>query len=199
MSRKHLCTSIAITVLFINFWFYPHLTTGVFIPILGTVANGVLLFLLPIILLFFCFFRINIITMFMTAALAILHWILLYMTISIGISILTNVFLFVSLGTGSLYIWLGYLSTHVKENAGLGLRVSWTLQSEEVWKKANFFSGTGLVYIGLITSASSLIVTMLYRSSTFTEWVFIGSLILIFVLFISSLVYAYSIYRKMTH
>ncbi|WP_185970952.1 SdpI family protein [Alkalicoccobacillus porphyridii] len=198
MSRKWLCRSIMLTTFLISFWFYLYLPNTVTIPFIGSVSTWAWLFFLPVTLSVLCLLRQSRLFVVITTLLALLQWVLLYLSIFVGLDVDTTIFLFVSYVIGFLYILLGYLSSRVKQNPILGLRVSWTLHNEEVWRRANRFSGTGMVYIGLMTMAASLIVTMLYRSSAYAEMVFFGSIVLLVVFIVVSLIYAYRVHREVT-
>ncbi|MDQ0209065.1 SdpI family protein [Alkalicoccobacillus murimartini] len=198
MSRKWLSGSITFTAFLISLWFYSNLPNEVRLPLIGFVSKWIVLFFLPFSLAVLCLWRLNRLMILIITVLALVHWVLLYRSISGELDLDTNIFLFVSFGMGFLYVWLGYLSTFVKQNAGFGLRVSWTLRNEEVWRRANLFAGIGFVFVGLLTIAASLIVTMLYRSSSITEIVLLSSFVLMVIHVVVSLIYTYHVYQEVT-
>lgn len=56
----------------------------------------------------------------------------------------------VCLSTGVMFIVLGNYMPKFKHNYFVGIRIPWTLNSEEVWKKTHRFGGKVFVAIGLI-------------------------------------------------
>lgn len=63
----------------------------------------------------------------------------------------------VLLGVGALFAVIGNFMTTVKQNWTFGVRASWTLSDEVVWRKTNRLGGYLFVAAGLITMACAFI------------------------------------------
>lgn len=63
----------------------------------------------------------------------------------------------VLVSVGALFVVVGKLMTTVRQNWTFGVRVSWTLADEEVWRRTNQLAGRLFVAAGLITAASALL------------------------------------------
>jgi len=73
----------------------------------------------------------------------------------------------VILGVGALFIFIGSLMPKMKRNFFIGIRLPWTLASDEVWKKTHelggkVFMGMGVLVVlsGMIGGETSFIVIM---------------------------------------
>lgn len=93
---------------------------------------------------------------------------------------------FMLFGLWTLFIILGNYFGKIRQNYFIGIKLPWTLSSEEVWNKTHRFSGKLFVISGIIFLINSFL-------QIYPIWVFIVSLIII-VLF--PLVYAYMSYKK---
>lgn len=58
---------------------------------------------------------------------------------------------------GVVLIIGGAISTKVKMNSVIGIRIPWTMYNENTWKKSNFFGGIVILISGIVTLVSSLI------------------------------------------
>lgn len=54
---------------------------------------------------------------------------------------------------GALFIYLGFLVGHAKQNWFVGIRTPWTLSSEQVWKKTHALGGNLFKIAGIIAIA----------------------------------------------
>lgn len=63
----------------------------------------------------------------------------------------------VLVAVGALFIVVGKLMSTVRQNWTFGVRVSWTLADEEVWRRTNLLAGRLFVVVGLVTAASALL------------------------------------------
>ncbi len=85
---------------------------------------------------------------------------------------------------GILFVLIGNYLPKCKQNYTMGLKVPWTLGSEENWNKTHRFAGTLWVFGGLVICASSFIGSFL---------IFICITMLIVIL---PIVYSYIYYRR---
>lgn len=88
---------------------------------------------------------------------------------------------------GLLFIVMGNYMGKVKQNWFLGVRLPWTLSSENVWNKSNRFGGWTMALCGILIMISPF----LPRSWGFSIFIF-GILLIIF----GTTIYSYLVYRK---
>ena len=86
---------------------------------------------------------------------------------------------------GIFMIVVGNIMPKAKKNSFIGFRCSWTMKDEETWRKSQRFSGIA----SIITGAAMLICAALFSEMT----AFIALLILVFLMLIVCLIYAYRI------
>lgn len=58
---------------------------------------------------------------------------------------------------GVILIIVGAISTKVKKNSVIGIRIPWAMYNENTWKKSNLFGGILILIAGVVTLVSSLI------------------------------------------
>jgi len=88
---------------------------------------------------------------------------------------------------GLLFIYIGIILRHVKQNWFIGIRTPWTLSNENVWNKTHLF-GSNL----FIISGGVIIIGLLFPS-IYQMW-FIIIPIVVSVVWV--FVYSYLVYRK---
>lgn len=88
---------------------------------------------------------------------------------------------------GILFIVLGNFMGKVKQNWFVGVRLPWTLSSENVWNKTNRFGGWSMMAMGII-----FLFTPLFPKSI-AMFLFLGAVVLMTV---GTTVYSYWLYRK---
>ncbi len=98
-----------------------------------------------------------------------------------------NIGLWVSVMVGALFIFIGNYLGKIKSNWFMGIRLPWTLSSEENWNKTHRFSG--LVYI----LAGFLMMMMGLIPLGFRLYLFIFVLVLLVVLPVG---YSFLLFRK---
>lgn len=85
---------------------------------------------------------------------------------------------------GLLFVIIGNYMPKCKQNYTIGIKIPWTLNSEENWNRTHRFAGRLWVVCGLITIATGFL-------SKF--WLF---LILVFLMIIVPMAYSYILHRK---
>ena len=108
-------------------------------------------------------------------------WVLLW---NVGITMSSNIFM--PIGVGLLFIYIGILCPHTRRNWFIGIRTPWTLSSNIVWGKTHKIGGRLFILAGLIAIAGAI----LPKYSIF----FI--IIPIFLITAFVLIYSYVEYRK---
>ncbi|HEX3002458.1 MAG TPA: SdpI family protein [Methanoregula sp.] len=79
------------------------------------------------------------------------------MALLIGLGVNVPVVTVVPVLIGLLFIVMGSLMPHIGRNTTMGIRLPWTLASEEVWKKTHEFGGRLFVAAGVIVIIGSLV------------------------------------------
>ncbi|PTX63283.1 putative membrane protein [Melghirimyces profundicolus] len=92
-------------------------------------------------------------------------------------------------GLGLLWIVLGNFMGQVRPNWFFGIRLPWTLENEEVWRRTHRFTGPLWVGAGILILFTALL------PAGMTFWVVLPILILSSLL---PMVYAYAVYRKLS-
>ena len=90
---------------------------------------------------------------------------------------------------GALFVILGNYFKVIQPNYFIGIKTSWTLENQEVWKTTHLFAGKVWFIAGLIIILGSLI----FESSVFSK-VF---LVIVFSIAIIPIVYSYLKYRNL--
>ena len=112
-----------------------------------------------------------------------LHWVTI--TAALGYDI--NIGMIVKFGIGILFIILGNVMPKLRHNYFVGLKMPWTLASEDNWKKTHRFGGYAFVLTGLIFFVSG------FSQSLISAYITFG---LFFVLIASIVVYSYREFTK---
>jgi len=60
-------------------------------------------------------------------------------------------------GTGALFVFIGSIMPQMKRNFFIGIRLPWTLASDEVWKKTHDLGGKIFMGMGVIIALSGII------------------------------------------
>lgn len=136
----------------------------------GFSSKAFTVFIMPLILL-----GLNFICLFATLAdiknrgqsakaLNIVFWIcpvislVVFSTIySIALGLVMNIKLITCILLGAMYIIIGNYLPKIKQNYTLGIKIPWTLNSEENWNKTHRFSGMLWVACGIIFIASAFL------------------------------------------
>lgn len=88
---------------------------------------------------------------------------------------------------GSMFIIMGNFLGKLKQNWFIGIRLPWTMSSENVWNKTNRFGGWSMVLCGIL-----IILSPLFPKSLGLPIFFLG----ILMVTIGTGIYSYIIYRK---
>lgn len=98
-----------------------------------------------------------------------------------------DVFVIMPLLMGVLFLLIGNYMPKVKQNATLGIKLSWTLRNEENWNKTHRLAGKLWVAGGLV-----MLVTMLLPA----KWMVAVTLTTIVIMVVVPILYSYGIYKK---
>jgi len=79
------------------------------------------------------------------------------MTLAIALGIPLPVVTIVPMLVGVLFVIIGSMLPHIDRNTTIGIRLPWTLASENVWKKTHEYGGRIFVIAGVITVLGSLV------------------------------------------
>ena len=79
------------------------------------------------------------------------------MALLIGLGVNVPVVTVVPVLIGLLFIVMGSLMPHIGRNTTMGIRLPWTLASEEVWKKTHEYGGRLFVAAGVVVIIGSLV------------------------------------------
>jgi uncharacterized membrane protein len=123
------------------------------------------------------------IIVFLIFMLSVHLWIILW---NVGIQISPNVFL--SIGIGLLFFYMGILCENSKRNWFIGIRTPWTLSSDEVWAKTHKIGGKLFKIAGILA-----VIGIFFRSYT-VFFILIPAMLAAAY----SIVYSYFEYRKET-
>ncbi|MDD2516329.1 MAG: SdpI family protein, partial [Candidatus Gracilibacteria bacterium] len=96
---------------------------------------------------------------------------------------------FMSLGTGALFIVLGNYLGKIRQNYFVGIKTPWTLANEDVWNKTHRIGGWAFIISGILFIINSFILE---------KYVWITFMFIItFCLFVP-IIYSYVIFKKIT-
>jgi uncharacterized membrane protein len=112
-----------------------------------------------------------------------LHW----LSLMASLEIVANVAMWIRLIVGILFIMVGSYMTHLEMNYFAGIKLPWTLASENVWKKTHKAGGIGFQLIGIVSILSALMQNHL------SFYYFIGFAIVVIFL---TIVYSYMVYMQ---
>lgn len=109
-------------------------------------------------------------------------------TIYAGLGYKINVAQYVMFGIALLFLFIGLMLPKVKRNYTIGIRLPWTLHSEEVWDKTHQFGGKLFIVLAILVAGSS------FCPGVAAFWTFLGSLMaLVFIL----MAYSYLEFKKL--
>ncbi len=69
-----------------------------------------------------------------------------------------DIFRFIAIALGSLFVILGYFLPQVPQNKFVGVRTKWSLKSDIVWQKSQRFAGIGMVICGFILIIFAIVI-----------------------------------------
>ena len=98
-----------------------------------------------------------------------------------------DVFVIMPLLMGVLFLLIGNYMPKVKQNATLGIKISWTLRNEENWNKTHRLAGKLWVAGGLV-----MLVTMLLPA----KWMVAVTMTTVVIMVVVPILYSYGIYKK---
>lgn len=97
---------------------------------------------------------------------------------------------FVFIAMGLLFALLGSNMYNIKPNYFAGIRLPWTLENEDNWRKTHQFAGRLWFFGGLVIAVLALLLK--------NEWSIYTSGVFIAVLVIIPIIYSYNLYREQT-
>lgn len=83
-----------------------------------------------------------------------LQFIILYSSLNPNVNMMPLMFI----GLGALFILLGNYLSKIRQNFFLGIKVPWTLASEDNWNQTHRFASWCFVIVGIITLAESFFI-----------------------------------------
>lgn len=123
----------------------------------------------------------------------ILKWIIPFsslvivpVTLFIALGMEINLTLYVPIFVGVLFIIIGNYLPKTKQNYTMGIRLPWTLHSEENWNKTHRLAG----YVWIIGGILVIIGSLLGQSNYILDFILLITLIVI------PMVYSYILYKK---
>lgn len=116
--------------------------------------------------------------------LGFLFWIHLGV-IGVNLHWFPSVFYVISPGLALFFIPLGFLIPRVKRNWVMGVRLPWTLVSEQAWREANRTFGWGLIISGAIAFLGIL-----------SPWFLVTSIGILLASVLAVIVQSYLLYRR---
>lgn len=114
---------------------------------------------------------------------AYLQFVILYISLNPGINMLPLMFI----GIGSLFVLLGNYLSKIRQNYFIGIKVPWTLNSEDNWNKTHRFASWCFVVAGIVTITEAYFFW-------FAPIVILGS---IFLAIIMPIIYSFLLFKKM--
>jgi len=99
-----------------------------------------------------------------------------------------NVGKIIGIGVCLMFLILGNYMPKYKQNAVMGIRIPWTMKSEENWNRTHRLAG----YVWMITSFLMILALLLLPDDYFGTIFTIGIVVMVMV----PIVYSYVIYRK---
>lgn len=109
------------------------------------------------------------------------------MTLYVGLGYEVNVGRFVSLGIAVLFALIGYIMPQIKKNYTFGIRLPWTLHSEEVWVKTHELGGKMFIALAVLIAAAA------FLPGFYTFVTLLAGVVLMLVVLVA---YSYIEYRK---
>jgi len=111
--------------------------------------------------------------------------IILYLTLHPTVSIMPLMFI----GLGTLFILMGNYMSKIRQNYFIGVKVPWTLSSEDNWNKTHRFASWCFVIAGIFTLAEAFFVWQ-------APVIIFGSIMLAAFL---PMIYSFLLYKKRVH
>lgn len=109
------------------------------------------------------------------------------MSLYAGLGYEVNVGRFVTLGIAALFAVIGYIMPQIKKNYTFGIRLPWTLHSEEVWVKTHKFGGKLFIALAVLMAAAS------FLPGVWTFGILLGG---VFFMLVVLVIYSYMEYRN---
>ncbi len=122
------------------------------------------------------------ILIFMLYMIAVHLWVLLW---NMGVHLGVN--LFVPLGMGLLFVFIGFLLERVEPNWFVGIRTPWTLSSERVWRQTHRVGGQVFKVMGVVVMVSA------FLPSVYTVWVILA---VVLAGALGLVIYSYVLYER---
>jgi uncharacterized membrane protein len=113
-------------------------------------------------------------------------WVMLIYEIARNDVSMTMKFVFVAMGL--LFALLGNNMYNIKPNYFAGIRLPWTLESEENWKKTHLLAGRLWFFGGIFFAVLSLLLS--------SKWVGYVGIVILAILVIIPVFYSYNLYKK---
>ena len=107
----------------------------------------------------------------------VIHWAIMYF--SLGNTF--NIGRLVTIGIGILFIIIGNYMSQIRHNYFIGIKTPWTLASEYVWKKTHRLGGIVFIISGILMGLS-----------TFIDYKFSGTIIVVLIIGMITGLYLYS-------
>jgi uncharacterized membrane protein len=114
-----------------------------------------------------------------------LHFVTLYISLHPGTELMPLMFI----GLGALFIVMGNYMSKIRQNYFIGIKVPWTLASEDNWNKTHRFASWCFVIAGLVTFVEAFFIW-------YAPIIIFGSILLATML---PIVYSFLLYKKSLH
>lgn len=114
-----------------------------------------------------------------------MQFITFYVTLNKNVNMMPLMFI----GLGSLFILLGNYLSKIRQNYFIGIKVPWTLSSEENWNKTHRYASWCFVIAGMLTLVEAYFLW-------FAPVIIFGSIMLASLL---PIIYSYLLYKKSVH
>jgi len=121
----------------------------------------------------------------LVAFFAYLHFIILYLTLNPAVAMMPLMFV----GLGVLFILMGNYMSKIRQNYFIGMKLPWTLASEDNWNKTHRFASWCFVGAGILTLAEAYFIW-------FAPVVIFGSIFLALAL---PIIYSFLLFKKAAH
>jgi len=120
-----------------------------------------------------------------TGFMAYIHFMILYLTFHPEVAMMPLMFV----GLGALFILIGNYMSKIRQNYFIGVKVPWTLSSEDNWNKTHRFASWCFVIAGIFTLAEAFFVWQ-------APVIIFGSIMLAAFL---PMIYSFLLYKKRVH
>lgn len=122
---------------------------------------------------------------------ALLYWLIPVVTLIVQITIITyslghtfNITNYVSAGVGILIVILGNYLPKSRQNYSVGIKLPWTLSSEENWNKTHHMAGKLWIVSGILLTLSALL------------GYYAVFLLVLLIMVLVPCIYSYTLYKK---